>query len=319
MTISDTIKLFLDSRKRGTDGAKKKSRPATLEIYERNLRVFEGFLLQDCGGILNYQDIKRLHVVHFLDWLDNKEKDEAWSKATCLQMLRCLRTYFRWVDIDEDCRDQGLKGFSKNLPVIGKCPRRTDIPQTTDLAAFRESFNTNNRWGFRDYVATSLMLDTGIRVGEVCNLRLVQMRLDELVLFVEGKTGVRAVPISSDMARLLRGWMRRREDCTTSQHSPYVFVSKYGPRLSENAIGQRFRKKTKKEGLPRITAHSMRHAMATNYLRQGGDLEKLRMMTGHTSYAMLQEYLHLAKIGGKAMQEELEKVSLLKVMKKRKG
>lgn len=314
MTISESIKLFLDSRKRGTSGAKKKSSESTIEIYDRNLEAFETFLMNDCAGVLKYQDMKRLHVVQFLDWLDHQEKTNVWSKATCIQMLRCLRTYFRWVDVDEDCQEDGLKGFSKYLPVIGKCPRRTDIPQTTDLSKFRDSFDTKNRWGFRDYVATSLMLDNGIRVGEVCNLQLTHMRLDEQILFVDGKTGIRAVPISKEMAKLFKGWLRRRDDCKTAVDSPYVFVSKYGPRLSENGLGQRFRKLTKKYGLPRVTAHSMRHAMATNYLTKGGDMEKLRLMIGHSSYAMLQEYLHLSKIGGKSMQEELEKVSLLKAV-----
>lgn len=310
--IADLIKLFLDSRRRGVTGARKKCAASTLKIYEDNLKLFHTFLQSsvDGGGVEQYQNIKRMHIVQFLDVLDKK----LWSKSSYLQVLRTMKAFFRWVDQDEECQEAGLKGFQRYLPPIEKNPRRTDIPQMKDLTKFKQGFNTNNRWGYRDYVATCLMMDTGIRLGEVCNLRVDSVLLDDQLMLVSGKTGPRPIPITKEMAGLLKGWMKRRITCKTADDSPYVFVSKYRPKMAVNAFGQRFRKHRTKLGLPRISAHSVRHSFCTNYLRQGGDIEKLRMMTGHTSFEMLSGYVHLAKIGGKSMQEELERVSLLKVV-----
>lgn len=314
MLIDEMVKLFIDSRRRGVTGARKKSAPKTVEVYETNLRTFTTFILTQIegGGVSDYKGLKRLHLVQFLDWLEKQEKDKKWAKATCQQVLRSLRTFFRWVDADEDCQEQQLKGLQKYLPVIGKTPRRTDIPQMKELKSFKNNFNTGNRWGYRDYVATCMMLETGSRLGEVCNLRMDHVLLDDRIMIVDGKTGPRPIPMTLELVRLLKGWTKRRTSCKTASDSPYVFVSKYGPQMTTNGFGQRFRKHVKKYSLPRITGHSLRHSFATNFLRQGGDMEKLRMMTGHTSYTMLMDYLHLAKVGGKEIRDEVERVSILK-------
>lgn len=310
MTLKDTITLFLDSRKRGVTGARKKCSPATLKIYADNLKVFSDFMVEQ--GVVHYQEITRMQTVQFFDSLDEKQQKNEWSKATCLQILRSLKAFFRWVDLDEDMQEEGLKGMQKWLPVIEKTPRRTDIPQSTDIKAYREALNTSNIWDYRDYVASALLSDTGLRIGELCNLRVDHVLFNDQVLIVSGKTGVRQVAITKDMLKLLKGWMKRRVTCRTAQESPFVFVSKYRPQMDPNGFGQRFRKHCKKNSLPKISPHRVRHAFCTNYLRNGGDMEKLRLMTGHTTYTQLQGYIHLAKLGGKAQQEELEKVSLLK-------
>ena len=314
MMLQETVKYFLESRRRGMTGARKKSGPSTMKIYTANMHAFTSFMETAAGngGIVMYEHIKKSHIVEFLGWIDQKEQSQEWAKASCLQVLRTLRTFFRWVDLDEDCQDAGLKGLQRYLPAIEKNPRRTDIPQIADLSLFKNGFNTKNRWGYRDYVATCLMLCTGIRLGEVCNLRLDNVLLEDRVLLVSGKTGPRPIPITTEMVGILKGWLRRRQTCKTSEGSPFVFVSKYRPQMAVNAFGARFRKHRRKHNLPRISAHTLRHSFCTHYLKKGGDMEKLRMMTGHTTYEMLKEYLHLAKVGGKAMQDELEKVSLLK-------
>lgn len=315
MQLDEVISLFLDSRKRGITGAKKKCSPKTLRIYEDNLKHFRDFLLTETKeSITQYGSIRRLHLSAFLDWLDNKHSSGAWAKASMLQVLRTLRTFFRWVDMDEDCQLAEHKGMQKYLPAVEKNPRRVDIPQVKDLKSFKNTFNTDNKWDYRDYVVTCLMLDTGIRSGEVCNLRMDHLLLDEKVIIVDGKTGPRPVAITNEMIRLLKGWLKRRAACTKAEDSVYVFVSKRSDKMDVAATSNRFRRHRKKFGLPRITPHTLRHSFCTNYLRKGGDIEKLRLMTGHTTFEMLKDYLHLAKVGSKEMQADLEKVSLLKDM-----
>lgn len=316
MMITEMVALFLDSRKNGHTGAKKQASSKTLDIYKRNLNLFTGFLAAEIpdGGVLQYEGVRRSHVVLFTNWLDTKQTSGKWSKSTAMQMIRTLRTFFRWVEVDEDCQAEKLKGFHKYLPVMGKIPRREAPPPIKDLRMFKNNFNTNNRWGYRDYVSTCLMLDTGIRLGEVCNLRVDHTLLEQGLIIVDGKTGPRPVPFTAEMGRLLSGWLKKRAGCKSAKDSPFVFVSKYDQKMSVNGFGQRFRKHRKKFNIPKVSAHYLRHSFCTNYLQKGGDMERLRMITGHSNYEMLRQYLHLAQIGGKAAKDELEKVSLLKDM-----
>jgi integrase/recombinase XerD len=305
------LKTFIDSRKRGTTGARKKCTSRTLDIYKYNLGIFFGWL-QTEHGIAGYESIARLHIVQFLDWLEAKETSGEWKRATTLQMLRCLRTFFRWVDKDEECQDDKLRGIQRWLPMIEKCPRRTDIPQVSDIKTFKNAFNTSNKWGYRNYVATCLLINNGIRIGELCSLKINDIQWEDKKLIVSGKTGTRLVPFTDDVGRLLKGWLKRRQQCGKSADSPYLFISKRSEKMDPNAVQQAFRKHRLKENLPRISAHTFRHVFCTNYLRKGGDIAKLQTVSGHSSMQMLSEYLHMAKLGSKAVQDEMEKVNLLK-------
>lgn len=314
MNLEELIKLFLDSRRRGMTGARKKCAATTVQIYAKNLKVFSNFILSELEGdsITDYKAIKRLHIVQFLDWMDKQQSSTRWSRATVLQILRSMRAFFRWVDKDEDCREDGLAGLQRWLPAIEKTPRRSDMPEFKDIKKLKTSFDTDRHWDYRNYVAVCLMLTNGIRVGELCSLRLDGIKWDQNIIFVTGKKGPRTVLVTDDALRLLRGWIKRRARCKQGKDSPYVFVNKNRPQMTANSVDQMMAKMRKKYNLPRITPHTLRHMFCTDYLRHGGDMEKLRLITGHEDYQILKDYLHLARLGGKSAQEELERVNRLR-------
>ncbi len=311
MILTELTALFLDSRRRGVTGAKSKSSPATMRIYQDNLRFFTRWLAET-QSILAYKEIKRLHIVQLLDALDAKVASGEWRKPTALQILRTLKTYFRWIDLDEDCREAGLQGLQRYLPAIQRNPPREDIPAVKDVKFFKNSYDLTNKWQYRDYVATCLMLDTGLRIGEVCNLRIDHVILDQRIAIVTGKTGARPIPLSSHMVPILKAWLKKRVQCPQAKDSPFVFVSKYRPAMTPNGFAHSFEKHKVAIGISSpVSAHRMRHVFATNFLSKGGDLEKLKTVLGHKTYEMLQNYLHLSKIGSAEMQEQFRKVSIL--------
>ena len=312
--LNEMLALFLSSRKRGVDGAKKKCKPNSVAIYTSNLKIFFDFLQCEVGdgGIVKYASIRRIHLTQFLDWMDAKQAAGTWSRSTILQILRSLRAFFRWVEKDEDCQAQELKSLHRYLPSIERTPRRMDIPESGDLRKFKNAFDTEDKWGYRDFVAVSLMMTNGIRIGELCNLKVDGVHADDKTLIVSGKTGTRLVPITEEMVKLLKGWMKRRTLCKYAADSEYVFVSKKSPRMGPAAFAQRFIIHRRKHGMARISAHTFRHAFCTNYLAKGGNINRLKDISGHSSFAMLLDYLHESKLGTKATQDELEKVNMLK-------
>lgn len=306
MLHSEVKRLFIHSRTKGLDGARRRCTKRTIEAYERNLDFFIAWLKG--RGVIRYTDISKADILEFVDAIEGK----GWSRATQLQMLRVLRTLFRWIDRDEDCREAGCKNFSRALPVIEKAPNRMFIPSIEELRKFKDGFNTTSRWGFRDYVVAILLLETGMRVGEVCNLKIGDVMFEEKMLIADGKTGKRMIPLTDAVSKLLKMWLKTRQRCGTAKHSQALFVTKYADHCVPNTFGQVFRKQTEKLGLPDITPHTLRHAFCTYYLRGGGDIAKLRTVTGHTNFNILNDYINLAKVGSKQMQVELEKVSPLK-------
>lgn len=314
MKITEMIKMFLYSRKKGIDGANKKCREGTLKIYEKHLVRFADWMLE--AGVTDYATITRNHMRGFLEYLDGLQTEGKWAQSTYLQMLRSLRTFFHWVERDEECQEEKLgdKRLQKHLPVIPASAQRDDIPQNVDLKKFRSNFDTETVCGFRDYVITSLLASCGIRAGEVCNLTMESLRLSDYppMMVVDGKTGPRPVPLGKEIVKLLKAWLKRRDQLKPAAESSYVFVSRMKPQLNSVVMGKAFRRHTKKFNLPRISPHTFRHAFCTNYLKEGGNIERLKTITGHSSYQILDGYLKKAKVASNEAHDELERVGLLK-------
>ena len=314
MILNELFDAFLYSRKNGVNGAKCKASPFTMTLYSVNLGYFFAFM-QEVRGRTKYEEITRTDVQEFVEYVNN---NECWkSVATKLNILRVTRTLFKFVENDEECQEQKLRSWRHILPAIQRSPRRNKIPSTKELKSLRNDWNTGNIWGFRNYVMYCYMLGTGQRLGEVVYARLDYLKLEEGMVYVpeEGKTGWRLVPVDQSLLRILKMWIKKRAKIRGADESPFLFMARGGKQLTRSAVGQAFRRiqPDRKVG-ERITAHVLRHSFSTYYLRNGGNMEKLRLITGHKTYDMLKEYLHLAEVGSDQAKQELERVSPLKML-----
>ena len=134
----------------------------------------------------------------------------------------------------------------------------------------------------RDRALLSLLIDTGIRIGEAANLR--PQDIGSSSIWVEGKTGGREVPISDDVHRLLEGLGKK----------DHVFV---GPRrpLSRAALYRIVRVALAAAGVvgPKRGPHMLRHTFARQWIMAGGDIFSLQKMLGHSSMSMVRRYVNL--------------------------
>jgi integrase/recombinase XerD len=317
MLLEELIDLFIQSRKLGLreGGAKVMARPRTIENYEANAQYFVKFM-QEERGKANYESIKRADVMAFVQNIQERK----WSDATKLGVFRVARMLFRFVGKDEECSHDELTNWEKVLPAFKKTPRKEFIPSPKDLKEVLKSWNTNTAFGLRNYVAFSLMLGCGLRIGELCFLRMNNLFLDDGYVTVpsEGKTGSRLVHIDSKVVSLLKAWLNRRSKIFGASKTDYVFIARGGRQCNRLTFGTAFRKIQPGRGTGnRITPHTLRHAFGTYYLDNGGDLARLQTLMGHKSLETTSVYLHLAKIKSDKSKEELERVSPLKMLSER--
>lgn len=301
MLTEQVMQWFFASRQRGDSGsgARKAARIATLAYYKETLGHFQQFL--EYKGITDFAEVSRHTIRDYVTHIQQK----PWAESTKYKAFRGLRAFLRFVELDEDCQEAGLKALRRSLPTIPKAAVRPTIPPKADFQRLLNSIPTKKRSGHRDYVVMSLMLETGMRIGEVCFLRLDHLQLDENRIIVpqEGKTGPRLLPITPSMSRLLRTWLRRRQSFAKCDR---LFVTDTGTPLRVDAVGYRFRQYCDRAGIQHISPHDFRHAFCTFYLERGGDLAKLRRLTGHSSYDILEVYLHLSTA---SLAEEHAKVN----------
>jgi site-specific recombinase XerD len=316
MVFEELISAFLYSRKQGLreSGAKNKSSPDTVKNYEAQLRVMTNFM-QTVRSKFDWTAVGREDVRAYVERVNG---DVAWSPSTKLTYLRSFRTLLRFIDMDDECRESelhGLRRYKGLLPAIGQNPSRQFIPTPMDLKLWLRAFDTGDLYGFRNYVAFCLWLDTGIRLGELSTLRLESLQLDNNQMYVRGKSGPRFVPVTDKVVRLLKAWMKRRDMLSWSKDSAFLFVGHYAEGIGPSGLAQVFRKmRAANPKLPKLTAHLLRHSFCTYYLRKSGNLERLRIIAGHTDIRTTQKYLHLAQVGSDQIKAELEVASPLKML-----
>lgn len=312
MILEELVSAFLYSRKHGLKqvGAKKKASEETVVNYEHQLNRFLNFV-QDERQKTKWNQLTRDDIRAYVEFVNDHED---WSASTKSTYLRSLRTLMHFIELDDECK--GLNSWRKELPAISSNEQKKHIPSPQDLKKWRAEFDTNSLYGYRNYVAFCIWLDTGLRLTELSTLRVDGLQLDNKQIFINrGKGGPRNVPVSNQVVKLLKGWLKRRVQLSHAADSPFVFVGHRAERCGKSGFGQMFRKmRAKNPALPKVTAHLLRHSFGTYFLTKDNNLERLRMLMGHSDVRTTSKYMHLAQVGSADTREAVERASPLAML-----
>ncbi|SRR6266511_4669465 len=155
----------------------------------------------------------------------------------------------------------------------------------------------------RDEAVFLLLIDTGMRIGELCSLRLEKLDLEQHELTVMGKgRRERTVPFGDGqkgdggrVTRALRRYLQARP-IGRGADDAYVFLSRERRRLTPAGGYAIVRRIAELAGVVNAYPHRLRHSMATHYLTQyPGDELGLRRIIGHDARDVLADYVHLAQ------------------------
>ena len=160
--------------------------------------------------------------------------------------------------------------------------------------------------GLRNKAIISLMLNCGLRVSEVTNLRPNGISLtDGRLRVVNGKGRKdRDIPfISESTLELLRAWKKIRPKASQHFFTTLVdrendrFTSKKGQKLSVRYVQFMIKRYSKKAGINKdVTPHTLRHSFATDFYKRTKDIEALRKILGHSDISTTQIYVTLANL-----------------------
>ncbi|HEX2348888.1 MAG TPA: tyrosine-type recombinase/integrase [Ktedonobacterales bacterium] len=165
------------------------------------------------------------------------------------------------------------------------------------------SLNPRTETGARDQALFLLLLDTGMRAGEVCGLRLQDTHLDEGYAIVLGKgRKQRPVKIGARAGKAVRFYLLhwRRPTLPHEEHvfltcrgvsnAGDAFASAGGEPLTVNALDQIFRRIGRQAGVERLHPHLLRHTFACMHLLRYRDPFGLKSLLGHTTLQMTNHY-----------------------------
>jgi len=148
------------------------------------------------------------------------------------------------------------------------------------------AIDTRTAEGYRGYTIILTLLDAGIRVSELCNLKLDNLWLEEGMLKVLGKGNKeRLIPIGKQVQRFLWRYINRYRPEPATVNSDFLFLTREGRPLTKDRVEKIMSYYGKKAGLRgvRCSPHTLRHSAAVRFLRNGGDVFSMQRMLGHAT------------------------------------
>ena len=149
-----------------------------------------------------------------------------------------------------------------------------------------------------DQAVLELAYASGLRISELCGLRLEQLHLDAGFVQVIGKGNKeRVVPVGTSAVEALNHYLQSgRPALVTSKTPGNVFLTRRGTGFARVTMWLRIRNRAQRAGIERtLTPHMLRHSFATHLLDHGADLRVIQEMLGHASIATTEIYTHVAR------------------------
>jgi len=257
--------------------------PVTIDNYQRNLDEFIALLAPT--DVKTWQQLDT-HQVRLLAKQLHQKGIKARSIAT---KLSALRSFLEYLVKNDQLKVNPAKGVS--APKLDKpLPKNISVDDMDQLL----NINEDDPLTLRDHCMMELMYSSGLRLSELVNINLQDVKLAEKEVMITGKgSKQRLLPITSTAIEAIQRWLAVRPDFALADESA-LFLSKQKRRISARSVQMRMEKWGLQQSLPsHVNPHKLRHSFATHMLESSGNLRAVQSLLGHADLATTQIYTHL--------------------------
>jgi site-specific recombinase XerD len=154
----------------------------------------------------------------------------------------------------------------------------------------------------RDRAIVMLLLDTGIRASELCDIRIRDINIPTRSVRIRGKgpgrgPKERVVYLGARATQAVLRLLTPRLGVFAEDDHVFTVGPAEQPRpMSRNVLGTLLRRLGKRAGIRKVHPHRFRHTFAITYLRNQGDVFTLQDLLGHSDLAMVRRYARIAQV-----------------------
>ena len=274
-----------------------------LKKYKQYLRLEKSLssntvqaYLNDVTKLFQYLEGEGVHpydvTLEHLEIFSASLHDLGIQARSQARILSGLRSFYHYLVMDDYIQTDPSELLES--PQIGlHLPEVLTLEEIDNLI---EQVDLSSKEGQRNRTILEILYSCGLRVSELCNLKLSDLYLDEKFIKVEGKgSKQRLVPISPRAIRELQLYFIDRNQITIKEgYEDFVFISKRGKNISRIMVFHIIKELAEAIGLKKtISPHTFRHSFATHLIEGGANLRAIQCMLGHESIGTTEIYTHM--------------------------
>lgn len=254
----------------------------TIEAYMRDIEQFQHFILRqyDCLP----KDVARENIERYMDWL----YDRGTKKSSQARQLSGIKSFFNYLLLKD------MIASSPAELILPPKPAKVlpDTLSTDEIDRMIATIDDSSPKGIRDKAILEVLYSCGLRVSELCNLRLGDLFFGEGYIRIIGKGDKqRLVPISGVACERIQRYKEVRTKKTTEDT---LFLNNRGTKLTRVMIFNIIKRAALLAGIDKsISPHTLRHSFATHLLEGGANIRQVQEMLGHESILTTEVYTHL--------------------------
>lgn len=268
----------------------------TIVAYKKDLEQFVGFL--STKDINDIRDVKKTEIEGFI----NKLIEDNYSKKSASRKLNSIRTFFRYLKNEEM--------IEQNPSLDVSHPKYIQVPPRIFSKLEYRAIRDVAKEDLRTYAMVEILLQTGVRIGELTNIRLGDIKDQELHVRQYGKNPTRNVPLNKAVKKAVSDYMKVRNGNANSEQTDedFLFITRTGKPLLIRNIRQIITRCFREVGIEDATVNDFRNTFIAHQLINGYSIDYIAKLVGHRRLSSTERFLNLVKDTEGEKKEKLEEL-----------
>jgi integrase/recombinase XerD len=260
----------------------------SIKAYHADLQKLLSWLSLQ-GHDLEPGDVEHQHLVDFLSWIGGL----GLSARSQSRIISGIRAFYKYLLL-EDLVDHDPTALLDSPRTGRKLPEVLSIEEIERILG---EIDLSRPEGRRNRAMLEVLYGCGLRVSELCDLRLSNVYFDKGFIRVLGKgSKERLIPLGMTALKEIRHYLPDRHSLPVIEagHEDILFLGRRGKRLSRVMVFTMIKDLAASAGIKKnISPHTFRHSFATHLIDGGADLRAVQEMLGHESILTTEIYTHL--------------------------
>ena len=260
----------------------------TCRAYSCDLTKFEDWMKQ--------KEIAIVDKPALLDWISNMQTLQL-KPTTIKRRIACLKAMFKWLEDEELIDNNPFQKFHASVRIPKTLPKSLSRSELKAIfnQALTEVQGGNNVSKLTIWLALETLFATGVRVAELCDIRLCDVDLENGTILIHGKGNRERIVyiIDKNLRVKFEKYYKKRHEILIDAENFFI-TKRYTP-ASPDFIRRNLHQLVKRANIKkRVTPHMIRHSAATHLLEAGVDIRYVQKLLGHSSISTTEIYTHVS-------------------------